>query len=345
MLAVLAAVLAVQTRGRAQNLAFSLFERYLESLREQAGIPGLSAVVTLNGSEVWSSGFGRSNLDAAQPATPDTPYVIGGLSQVFGSTLLLKECVDEHTAETSDRVIRWAPNYQEPETTLQQLLSHTAPGGGFRFDLGRVAALTPVPVECSDTPYARLLRDSVFQPNGMIDSVPGHALASPTPDDRDRFDRETLARYAGVVARLALPYRVDSRGRTTRVDVAAMPADASTGIVTTARDLARFEGALNSDSLLTTRSRLEAWTNVTSNGRPLPTGLGWFVQNYNNQPIVWQFGLVEPGYSALMMRAPHRGLTLILLANSDGLSAPFALERGDVTTSLFAQLFLRLFLS
>jgi hypothetical protein len=33
---------------------------------------------------------------------------------------------------------------------------------------------------------------------------------------------------------------------------------------------------------------------------------------------------------------------LILLANSDGLSAPFALENGDVTTSLFAKTFLRL---
>jgi hypothetical protein len=39
---------------------------------------------------------------------------------------------------------------------------------------------------------------------------------------------------------------------------------------------------------------------------------------------------------------PNRELTLILLANSDGLSAPFALENGDVTTSLFAQTFLRL---
>jgi hypothetical protein len=41
---------------------------------------------------------------------------------------------------------------------------------------------------------------------------------------------------------------------------------------------------------------------------------------------------------------PGRGLTLILLANSDDLSAPYSLHNGDVTTSLFAQLFLRLFL-
>jgi hypothetical protein len=39
---------------------------------------------------------------------------------------------------------------------------------------------------------------------------------------------------------------------------------------------------------------------------------------------------------------PSRDVTLILLANSDGLSAPFALENGDVTTSLYARLFLKL---
>jgi hypothetical protein len=45
-----------------------------------------------------------------------------------------------------------------------------------------------------------------------------------------------------------------------------------------------------------------------------------------------------------MVKAPNLGLTFIVLANSDGLNAPFALESGDVTSSLFALLFLRLFL-
>jgi hypothetical protein len=44
------------------------------------------------------------------------------------------------------------------------------------------------------------------------------------------------------------------------------------------------------------------------------------------------------------VKAPKRGLTLILLANSDGLSAPFSLEAGDVTKSIFARTFLRTFI-
>jgi hypothetical protein len=43
-----------------------------------------------------------------------------------------------------------------------------------------------------------------------------------------------------------------------------------------------------------------------------------------------------------LLKVPDRHVTFILLANSDGLSAPFHLETGDVSKSLFATLFLRL---
>jgi CubicO group peptidase (beta-lactamase class C family) len=81
-----------------------------------------------------------------------------------------------------------------------------------------------------------------------------------------------------------------------------------------------------------------------SNQAGMPTGLGWFVQNYNGQKIVWQFGNTPGAYSSLILKVPDRHLTLILLANSDGLSAPFSLQDGDVTSSLFARTFLRLFI-
>ena len=59
---------------------------------------------------------------------------------------------------------------------------------------------------------------------------------------------------------------------------------------------------------------------------------------------MWHFGYAPDAYSSLILKIPSRRLTLILLANSDGLSAPFDLSQGDVTSSLFALTFLRLFL-
>jgi hypothetical protein len=86
------------------------------------------------------------------------------------------------------------------------------------------------------------------------------------------------------------------------------------------------------------------WSNVSTTGAVRPTGLGWFVQPYNGERLVWHFGYEPDAYSSLILKIPSKRLTLILLANSDGLSAPFDLSRGDVTSSLFALTFLRLFL-
>jgi CubicO group peptidase (beta-lactamase class C family) len=112
--------------------------------------------------------------------------------------------------------------------------------------------------------------------------------------------------------------------------------------VTTVRDLAQFDAALDEGVLL----NREVIGYMRGGAQPgTPSGLGWFVQAYNGQHLVWHFGVAPGAYSSLFLKVPSRNLTLILLANSDGLTGPFALDRGDVTTSLFAKLFLSLFVS
>jgi hypothetical protein len=58
---------------------------------------------------------------------------------------------------------------------------------------------------------------------------------------------------------------------------------------------------------------------------------------------VWQFGVGDNASSSLMLTVPGRGITLILLANSQGLTRPYPLAQGDVTVSPFARIFLSLF--
>ena len=77
--------------------------------------------------------------------------------------------------------------------------------------------------------------------------------------------------------------------------------------------------------------------------RELPYGLGWFIQRVRGVRVVWHYGQ-WPQYSALYLKVPERHLTLILLANSGGLSEAFPLVEGDVMVSPFAKACLRLFL-
>ena len=50
--------------------------------------------------------------------------------------------------------------------------------------------------------------------------------------------------------------------------------------------------------LLTAETLSVAWSQANFNGAPLPTGLGWFVQNYQGEKLVWQFSHVPDAYSA-----------------------------------------------
>jgi CubicO group peptidase (beta-lactamase class C family) len=135
---------------------------------------------------------------------------------------------------------------------------------------------------------------------------------------------------------------VDLRGRAVRSEFPPRLINASTGLVTTVRDLQRFDAALDDGVLL----RADTLAHMRGGTVPgAPTGLGWFVQSYNGERLVWQFGSMPGAYSSLILKVPSRNLTLIMLANSDGLSEPFALQQGDVTASLFVKLFLRLFVS
>jgi len=327
-------------------LTSSPFEGYLESLRVQAGIPGLSAALVQEGQIVWERGFGFQNQDARIRATPDTPYPIADLSQTFASVLLL-QCAEQRLLAIDDPVRRYGGSVPEESATLRQVLSHTSagtPGESFRYDPERYAQLTPVVEACIPQPYRKSVAVSVLERLAMKDSVPGRDLADPNVLTEKLFATGVLDRYRRILDRVAVPYKVDKRGRPTKTELPPEGINATSGLVSTVRDLARFDAALDSALLLREDTLTVAWSNTMNTQQAiLPTGLGWFVQSYRGEPVVWHFGLIPNAYSSLVIKLPSRRLTLILLANSDGLCAPFQLDAGDITRSLFATLFLRLY--
>jgi len=343
VLAVLA--VAIPRPGQGQVLLYSLFERYLDSLRQQTGIPGLSAVIVKDGQIDWERGFGQQDAERNLPATPDTPYPIGGLTQTV-SAVLLGQCTERGLLNIDEPVVRWSPDFPVPSATVRQVLAHASdstPAGAFRYDETRYARLADVVQGCGGEPFPVALANQVLDRLAMVDSVPGQDLASEANPARELFETPRLDRYQAILARLAVPYRVDRNGRASRNDAPPRGLSAADGVVSTARDLARFDLALADGVLLLPGTLDVAWSPANFTGTPLPTGLGWFVQEYQGERLVWHFSQVPDAYSALILKMPARGLTLILLANSDGLSRGASLEQGDVTASPFVKIFLRLF--
>jgi CubicO group peptidase (beta-lactamase class C family) len=332
-----------------------ILESYLEALRQQSGIPGMSAAVVKDGVVVWEKGYGFQNTATRLRATPDTPYLVGDVSQTLAAILLL-QCVEQRRMDLDEPFEHFGLSAPTPNTTLRQLLSHAAPDGAkepFAYSPDRYALLTPVMEWCAPQPYRKSVAHRILDRLAMKDSVPGTDLQNPDLElPEGLFDSEDLDRYRHVLERLAVPYKVDGRGRSEqRTDIPPSGINAAGGLVSTVRDLARLDSALDarlddalgSGLLLLPETLGVAWSPTGGrNGTPSPMGLGWFVQTYRGQRVVWHFGYVPNAYSSLVLKLPERNLTFILLANSDGLSAPFQLQSGDVTRSLFATLFLRL---
>lgn len=343
-LAVLLATAALRAQQPPAPGVSPPLERYLEVLREQAGIPGMSAAIVQDGQITWEDGFGYQDIRARIRATPDTPYVVADLSETLAAVLLL-QCVEQRRIDLDARASQYGALLPEPTATVRQILTHTSadpPGDAFLYSPDRFAQLTPVIEWCAPQPYRKSVAHRLLDRLAMKDSVPGTDLVDRTVVSEDLFEAADLDRYQQVLARTAIGYKVDGRRRAERNDLPPVGINAATGLVSTVRDLAQFDVALDSSVLLLEDTLNAAWTPaMTNGGAAVPFGLGWFVQTYRGERVVWHFGYIPNAYSSLILKLPARHTTLILLANSDALSAPFELASGDVTRSVFATLFLK----
>jgi CubicO group peptidase (beta-lactamase class C family) len=337
--------------GQAQEFPYALFERYIEPLRLQSGIPGLSAAVVRDGKIEWEKGFGFADIEKSIAAAPDTPYPIGGITEAM-TGVLIGICADRHLLEVDDAIRKFAPRFPA-DATVRQVMAHGSEGR-FVYDPSRYSQLTAVVETCLDRSYRAAVVSEILNRLALNSSAPGLSLGSPGSAERELFDAPTLARYSGIVNRVAKPYSVDAKGKATLSNYGAEGIDAATGMVSTVRDLAKFDIELQRGTPLSTSTLTQMWSpalfvipgaNGQSTTLTLPTGLGWFVQLVSKtEPLVWSFGNLPNAGSALIVKVPAKNSTLILLANSHGLAVGANLERADVTASPFVKTFLRLFL-
>jgi CubicO group peptidase (beta-lactamase class C family) len=340
-----AAALLATAPVRANEPLLSLFRDYLEALRVQAGIPGLSAALVGRDDVIWEDAFGYQDVERAIPAAADTPYHLDGLTSVFTATLVL-DCVEHGLFSLETPIAQLNPDAAGNEATVRDLLSHRFNDAGvpvFSFEPDRLDLLTPaIRRSCRGDSFRETL-SNLLDELGMFDSVPGPDAARLVRPAEGIPSPSQAERYARTLTRLATPYAVNAQKRVTRSTASATTLTAAGGLITTVRDFARFDLALKRGSLVSPATLAGAWQATEGpGGILLPHGLGWFVQSYNGETVVWQFGVADDAFSSLTVTVPGRGLTLVLLANSSGLARPFALEDGDLMASPFGRLFLGL---
>jgi CubicO group peptidase (beta-lactamase class C family) len=209
--------------------------------------------------------------------------------------------------------------------TLRHVLTMTAngtPGTRFLYNPPSFSWGSRPLMQVSGVPYSTLVDSLVFRPAKMARSARKHR-ALPLRED--------------LAGDLAKPYHTDSSGVLRPSPPPGPQGDgAAGGVIATAMDLARFDIALTRGTLLPDSLRTVMWSPTrTATGAVLPYGLGWFVQEHEGETLLWHSGLWEGAYSAVYLRAPSRNITLILLANSDGIWWDNPLDKAEVHRSPF----------
>jgi CubicO group peptidase (beta-lactamase class C family) len=343
LVALAACVVCGVSLRAADNLVTARFSDYLDALRIQTGIPGLAATIVSSTDIAWEGTFGLADVEHNVHVLPTTAFHVNGLTQTLTASLAMR-CNESGWISLDDAVAKYDPSSPDASATLRMLLTHTSLGPGgltFAYRLDRLAGVAPAIAHCTDSSFRGGFA-ALLDRMGMSASVPGGDAAALTAG-ADGISAGAIQRYAAAIAQVAVPYTVDGSRRPSASSYGDRTLTPSGGLISTTRDLAKFDVALKNGIVMRAETVVTAWTPpVGANGVALPHGIGWFVQSYNGEPIVWQFG--ESGVSSSMVIvAPRRSLTLILLANSSGLSQGFNLAAGDLNASPFARLFLGLF--
>jgi CubicO group peptidase (beta-lactamase class C family) len=345
LLLTMALSLSVGAPARAaDDYVLSRFSEYLESLRTQAGIPGLAAAIVGPEKVFWEGLFGQADVERNFPIRFYTSFQLDDTTQTIVASLALR-CASDGLLSLDDPVAKFAPASPDAGATIGQLLTHTTAGPGglsFSYRPERLAPVAAAIASCKGSTF-RSAMAALLDQMVMVDSVPGLDVVAVTPP-AEGFTAPALQHYAGALDNLAKPYAVEGRGRATPSSYVASTLTPASGLISSLRDLEYFDLALKQGYLRPEWQALAFTPPNDAAGQPLPHAYGWFVQGYNGERIAWHFGVSDNASSSMVISVPRRGLTLILLANSSGLARPLALSAGDVAVSPFARLFLSIFL-
>ncbi len=298
-------------------------------MRDYAGdVPGAAVLVLRDGQPVVCASYGLADLEAGAPATPETNYRLASVTKQFtaASILLLEE---DDLLELDDRAHTWLPSLPKAaETiTIRHLLTHTSglidyeevipenfaaqlrdadvlrlletqdrtyfrPGSGYRYSNSGYALLALIAQRASGKTFATFLRERIFQPLAMFNTV-AYEEGISTLNNRAFGYTEESERWH----------------RTDQDQTSAVLGDG--GIYSSIDDLAKWDTALYDGCLLHPSSLQSAFTPATHTDDPdIEYGYGWRITG----ETLWHSGETV-GFRNVIVRYPKRHMTVVVLTN------------------------------
>lgn len=302
-------------------------------LRQTLGDWWGEVVVVQNGKPVLAQGYGIANETLA-PMTVDSLVDVGDLSKQFTAAAVLRL---EQMGKLSidDPITKFFPGAPEAvkAVTLRHILSHTSGlsdrspveggvddndrdklalailGSGLQHEPGavleycnRAYSVAAAVVEiAAGKPFDQFMREDIFKPAGLTSTgfIDGVGL-----DKEHRTQRMTSIRVNAPKGPLFAPANAGAWTWARR---------GTTGVVSCARDLARWDAVLRTDVLLNEAEREKMRTPVQES-----YGLAIYNQTTSrNTRRLWHGGS-SPGYKTLMVTLLDEGTSFIVITNDFG---------------------------
>ena len=284
-------------------------------------VPGASVLVVQDGKTVIAKSYGLADIEARTPATPATNYRLASVTKQFTAAAILL-LAEGGTLTLDDPVQRWLPSLPVQGVTLRHLLSHTsglidyedvmpadttvplrdadvlrllegenrtyfAPGTSYRYSNSGYALLALIVGKASGKDFATFLRERLFVPLGMANTV-------------------AFENGVSTVANRAYGYsEIDGAWqRTDQSTTSSVLGDG--GIYSSIEDLAKWNAALERKPFS------DAFSPQTKTDEPdVPQyGFGWRLDTDTQ----WHSGETI-GFRNVIVRWPARKLAVVVLTN------------------------------
>lgn len=301
--------------------------------------PGAAVLVLYKGEIAARRVYGLADLEARTPVGPDTNFRLASLTKQF-TAAAVQLLVGRGQLGYDDRVRAILPelpavldgvrvrhllnhtsgvwDYEELVTGAEQVKdrdvlrllsrverSYFPPGRSFRYSNSGYALLALVVERKSGQPFARFVRDNIFEPLGM---------------------HGTVAYEAGIstVAHRALGYVADGGRFRLRDQSPTSAVLGDGGIYTSVNDWVAWDRALDAHTLVAADAQELAWTPPKQPGGAR-YGFGWFVDDDGGRRRLSHHG-ETCGFTNAIVRYPRQRLTVLVLTNRAG-GAPWLLAQ------------------
>ncbi len=306
--------------------------RIVRAALEESGTPGMSVAVAVGGRIVWAEGFGLADVEDRSTVWEETRFRIGSISKPL-TAAAVAQLVEGGRLNLDATVQTYVPSFPTkrwPITTRQvaghlagirhyngdEFLSSTPyrsvlaglaifqddsllfePGTKFRYSSYGWNLVSAVVEGASGESFLPYMRDHVFRPLGMTNTVADH-VDSIIPQRTRFYDRDSL----GFI--MNAPF-VDNSYKW-----------AGGGFLSTPTDLVRFGMAHLRAGFLRPETIRLLWTpQQTADGEATGYGVGWFVDTDRDGRRIISHGGGSIGGTAMLLVFPEQDVVVAMVGN------------------------------